>query len=79
MNFRHYENQTFKFEFVHKLSSFNFSPHFQHITSVFFNKGLSKKDVRSQEGGVYPVRTFCEQRGKEILQMRTSALFGAKN
>jgi len=34
------------------------------------------KDVRSQEGEVCLVRSFCEQR--EFLQMRTSTLFDAK-
>jgi len=29
-------------------------------------------------GGVCPVRTFCGQGGSGLLQMRTSALFGAK-
>jgi len=40
-------------------------------------KGLSIKDVRSQEG--LPVRIFCGCGWRRVLQMRTSALFGAKN
>jgi len=34
------------------------------------------KDIRSQGEGVCPVRTFFRQ---GVLQIRTSALFGAKN
>jgi len=39
------------------------------------------KGVRSQRGeGFCSLRTFCGQGGiEDILQMRTSALFGAKN
>jgi len=46
---------------------------------VISKKGSSIKDVRSQGEGVCPVRTFFGQGGREFLQMRTSALFGAKN
>jgi len=33
----------------------------------------------ARERGVCPVRTFCEQGEKGVVQMRTFALFGAKN
>jgi len=37
------------------------------------------KDVRSHVGGgVCPVRTFFGHGGSEVLQMRTSAIYGAK-
>jgi len=42
------------------------------------DKGLSIKDVRSQGEGLCPVWTFFGQGGR-VLQMPTSALFGAKN
>jgi len=46
---------------------------------IISNKGLSIKVVCSVGEGGCPVLTFCGQGGKEVLQMRTSALFGTKN
>jgi len=42
------------------------------------NKGLSKKDVRSQGGRVLSSANILWIRGKG-LQMRTFAIFGARN
>jgi len=49
-----------------------------HRHGFVFEKGPSIKDVRNQGEGVCLVRTFSDNRGG-VLQMRMSALFGAKN
>jgi len=50
------------------------------LTKQSCPKELSIKDVRSQERGeVFPVRTFFGQEEERVLQMRTSAIFSAKN
>jgi len=45
-----------------------------HKEILNFHKGLSIKNVRSQEGCL-----FSADKGKGVLQVRTSALFGAKS
>jgi len=42
-------------------------------------QGLSRKDVRTQGGGFAQIGHFLDKRGRRVLQMRTSALFRAKN
>jgi len=61
------------YSFVPTLSS----RHERMNKRIYFSQGPSIKDVRSQRGGVCPVRTFFGQ-GVGVLQMRTSALFAQK-
>jgi len=53
---------------------------FDFIVVPLFRKGLSIKDVRSreEEGGLSSL-DILRTKGEGVLQMRTSALFGAKN
>jgi len=76
------ECKIFKHKYIHTkptITSFLITMNIAKSTEYFIakRKGPSIKDVRSPgERGVCPVRTFCRQR--EVLEMRTSAPFGAK-
>jgi len=51
-----------------------------HAVTAEQGKGPSIKDVRSQgEWGFVQCGHFADKRGVGVLQLRTSALFGAKN